>query len=100
MTGVQTCALPIYGYFTGISIAAGDEPANITIDVYPVSGGSAKTANLSLGAREQLSKQLSELLPSIGTQAAGSIQIRSDRPIWSWEILVVNGAMAAAPPLP
>lgn len=87
------------GLFTGLCFATGDRAANITIEVYAAAGGAPKTATITLGPNEQLSRLVSELVSTVTTQMGGYIRIRSDQPIWSWEIYGSGNIMASAPPL-
>jgi hypothetical protein len=87
------------GLFTGLCIAAGASPALVTIEVYGAAGGTAKTATVPVGANQQIAKTLSELVPAVLTQMGGYIRIRSDQPIWAWEIYGSNTVMASGPPM-
>ena len=74
------------GLFTGLAFATGERPANITIEVYEAGGGTPKSRTITLEANQQLGRLVSELVPAVTTQTGGYIRIRSDQPIWSWEI--------------
>jgi hypothetical protein len=87
------------GLFTGIAIATGDSAANVVIEVYPATGGSPKTAALTLEPNRQIAKLISELVPAVTTQMGGYIRIRSDQPIWAWELYGSADVIASAPPL-
>jgi hypothetical protein len=87
------------GYLTGLCLASGDRGASITIDVFPASTGSAKSATLILAPNQQRAGWLQDLVPSVGGQTGGSIRIRSDEPIWACEIFRTDAIMASVPPL-
>jgi hypothetical protein len=87
------------GLFTGLCIAAGANPASVTIEVYGAAGGTPKTATVQLAANQQIAKTLSELVPAVFTQMGGYIRIRSDQPIWAFEIYGSNEVMASGPPM-
>ena len=87
------------GLFTGLCIAAGANPASVTIEVYGAAGGTPKTATVQLGANQQIAKTLSELVPAVSTQMGGYIRIHSDQPVWAWEIYGSNEVMASGPPM-
>jgi hypothetical protein len=87
------------GLFTGLAFATLDQAASITIEVYPPGGGTPKSATISLAANSQLAKQVSELVPAVTTQVGGYIRIRSDHPIWMWEVYGSAEVMASGPPL-
>jgi hypothetical protein len=88
-----------YGLFTGLALASGTTPARITIEIYEASGGSPKSATVTLDANQQLGRLVSELVPGTETQVGGYIRIRSDQPIWAWEIYGSGQVMASGPPL-
>jgi hypothetical protein len=88
-----------YGLFTGLALAAGSAAAQVTIDVYEAAGGSPKSATVSLGATQQMGKLVSELVSGVATQVGGYIRVRSDQPIWAWEIYGSGEVMASGPPL-
>jgi hypothetical protein len=85
--------------FTGLCFVTGAAGATITIDVYTAGGDVRKSGTLTLGANQQLPRLVSELVPSISTQAGGYIRVRSDQPILSWEIYGSTEAFASGPPL-
>ncbi len=87
------------GLFTGLAFATGDSGAQITVEVYQPSGGTPNSATITLGPNQQLSRLVSELIPSVGAQIGGYIRIRSDQPIWAWEIFGSGQVMASGPPL-
>lgn len=87
------------GLFTGLAFATGDRAAGITIDIYPAAGGTPKSQTIILEANQQLARLISELVPAVTVQSGGYIRIRSDAPIWSWEIYGSNLVMASGPPL-
>ena len=87
------------GLFTGLAIATGGNAANITIEVYPSAGGTPKSATITLGPNQQLGRLVSELVDGVATQVGGYIRIRSDQPIWAWEIYGSGEIMASGPPL-
>jgi hypothetical protein len=87
------------GLFTGLAFATGGGAASITIDVYPPGGGPPKSATITLDANQQLGRLVSELVNGTGTQLGGYIRVRSDQPIWAWEIYGSLEAMASGPPL-
>jgi hypothetical protein len=87
------------GLFTGLAFATGANPASVTIEVYEPSGGSPKSATITLGANQQLARLVSELVAGTATQLGGYIRIRSNQPIWAWEIYGSGQVMASGPPL-
>jgi hypothetical protein len=87
------------GLFTGLVLTTSERAASITIDVYEAAGGTPKSRTLTLGANQQISQLISELIPAIVTQMGGYIRVRSDQPIWSWEIYGSDFVMASGPPL-
>jgi hypothetical protein len=87
------------GFFTGLAFATGTAAAKITIEVYPPSGGTPLSAAINLDANQQLSRLLNELVQASANQVGGYIRIRSDQPIWTWEIYGSAGAIASGPPL-
>ena len=87
------------GYFTGLAFATGNAAANITIEVYGPAGGLLGSAPISLGTSQQVSKLLSEFVPPSANQMGGYIRIRSDQPIWAWEIYGSSQTIASGPPL-
>ena len=87
------------GLFTGLAFATGDRAAAITIEVYDATGSAPKTAAITLDANQQRARLISEFIPSITTQIGGYIRIRSDQPIWAWEIYGSGEVMASGPPL-
>src|SRR6202007_1938221 len=74
------------GLFTGLALATGSNAAKITVDVYDSSGGTPKSATITVGANQQVARLISELVSSVTTQLGGYIRVRSDQPIWAWEI--------------
>jgi hypothetical protein len=87
------------GLFTGLAFSTGSVPAQITIDVFGAAGGSPRSATITLGANQQLARLVSELVPGTATQVGGYIRIRSDQPVWAWEIYGSDNVMASGPPL-
>jgi hypothetical protein len=87
------------GLFTGLALAAGSNSATITIDVYPANGGTPKSGTVTVDANKQLGRQISELVSGVETQVGGYIRVRSDNPIWAWEIYGSDQVMASGPPL-
>ena len=87
------------GLFTGLALAAGDTPAMITIEVYGANGGAPQSATVTLDANQQLARLLSEFVSGVSSQLGGYIHIRSDQPIWAWEIYGSDRIMASGPPL-
>ena len=87
------------GLFTGLAFTTGSIAATITIEIYEPSGGTPKAATITLGANQQLGRLISELVTSVTTQMGGYIRIRSDQPIWAWEIYGSGDVMASGPPL-
>lgn len=87
------------GLFTGLCFATGDRTTIITIEIYPPAGGTPKTATITMEPNQQLGRLISELVPAVTTQMGGYIRIRSDQPIWSWEIYGSSEIMASGPPL-
>jgi hypothetical protein len=87
------------GLFTGLALATGADAARITIDVYPSSGGTPKSSTFTLAANQQLARLVSELVAGTETQVGGYIRIRSDQPIFAWEIYGSGEVMASGPPL-
>jgi hypothetical protein len=87
------------GLFTGLAFAAGNSIARVTIEVYEAAGGSPKSGTITLGANQQLARQVSELVAGTAAQVGGYIRIRSDQPIWAWEIYGSGQMMASGPPL-
>jgi hypothetical protein len=87
------------GFFTGLAFATGSAPARITVEVYESRGGSPRFATIPLGANQQLGRLINELVAGVATQLGGYIRVRSDQPIWAWEIYGSGGVMASGPPL-
>lgn len=87
------------GLFTGLAFTTGDRAASITIDIYEAGGGMPNTRTIAIEANQQLGRLISELVPAVTTQMGGYIRIRSDQPIWSWEIYGSDSVMASGPPL-
>ena len=87
------------GLFTGLALASGDVPANITVEVYPASGGFPKSATVQLDHDQQSARLLGEIVNGVSTQVGGYIHIRSDQPIWAWEIYGSDRIQASGPPL-
>jgi hypothetical protein len=86
------------GFFTGVAIAAGSSAATVTIDVFPASGGTPKSATITVPANGQIARVISELVPEVVEQSGGYIRLTSDQPIWAWEIYGTHQAMASGPP--
>lgn len=87
------------GFFTGLAFATGTAAANATIEVHDADGGLVSSSTITLGANQQLSRLLSELVPAAVNQVGGYIRIHSDQPVWLWEIFGSSHAIASAPPL-
>jgi hypothetical protein len=87
------------GLFTGLAFATGSAPAQITIDVFEAAGGSPKSATITLAANQQLARLVSELVAGTATQVGGYIRVRSNQPVWAWEIYGAGNVMASGPPL-
>ncbi len=87
------------GLFTGLALATGDNAAMITIEVYGANGGSPQSATVTLDANQQLARLLSEFVSGVSSQLGGYIHIRSNQPIWAWEIYGSDRIMASGPPL-
>jgi hypothetical protein len=87
------------GLFTGLAFATGDRTATITVDVYDAAGGTPRTATITLEPNQQRARLISEFVSSISVQLGGYIRIRSDQPIWAWEIYGSGDVMASGPPL-
>jgi hypothetical protein len=87
------------GLFTGLAFATGSSAARITIEIFEAAGGAPKSVTITLGANQQLARQVSELVAGAATQVGGYIRIRSDQPIWAWEIYGSAQVMASGPPL-
>ncbi|HYR87119.1 MAG TPA: IPT/TIG domain-containing protein [Terriglobia bacterium] len=87
------------GLFTGLCFATGSQAANITIEVYEAGGGTPRSATIPLAANSQIARQVSELVPAVTTQVGGYIRIRSDQPVWTWEVYGSAEVMASGPPL-
>ena len=84
------------GFFTGLAFAAGNAPAQVTIDVYPADGSTPKSATVNVAANQQWSGLVSGLVSA--ARAVGYIRIRSDQPIWACEIYGTNRILTSAPP--
>jgi hypothetical protein len=87
------------GLFTGLAFATGSTAARITIEIYEPAGGTPKSATITLDPNQQLGRLISELVSSITVQLGGYIKIKSDQPIWAWEIYGSGQVMASGPPL-
>ncbi len=87
------------GLFTGLAIASGNAPATITLDIYPASGQSPKSVTFTMQPNQQLAKLVSEFVPTLTVQLGGYIRIRSDQPIWAWEVYGSGRIMASGPPI-
>ena len=87
------------GLFTGLAFATGSTAASITIEVYDRSGGTPKSVTITLDANQHLGRLVSELVPIAATQTDGYIRVRSDQPIWAWEIYGSGQMLASVPPL-
>jgi hypothetical protein len=87
------------GLFTGLAFATGSSAARITIEIFEAAGGAPKSVTITLGANQQLARQVSELVAGAATQVGGYIRIRSDQPIWAWEIYGSAQVMASGAPL-
>src|SRR5262249_37535104 len=87
------------GMFTALALASGSRKASITIEVYDAAGGMPRTAMVTLEANQQQAQLISQLIPSLTVQFGGYIRVRSDQPIWAWEIYGSTDVMASGPPL-
>ena len=87
------------GLFTGLAIATGAKPANVTVEVFSAAGGPPLSATFTMNANQQISKTLSEIVSSVRSQAGGYIHVHSDQPLWSWEIFGSSTILASAPPM-
>src|SRR5262249_8850593 len=87
------------GLFTGLAMVAGNAPATVTIEIYNSSGGPPKSATITLDSNAYLARLVSELVSGAATQVGGYIHIRSEQPIWAWEIYGSNRILASGPPL-
>jgi hypothetical protein len=87
------------GLFSGLAIVAANAPATVTIEIYTSSGGPPKSTTLTLSTNEYRARLLSELVSGVATQSGGYIHIRSDQPIWAWEIFGSNRILGSIPPL-
>jgi hypothetical protein len=87
------------GLFTGLALATGDASATITIEVYDAAGTTPRSTTITLGANQQTAKLISEFNSAISTHMGGYIRIRSDQPIWAWEVYGSGEVMASGPPL-
>jgi hypothetical protein len=87
------------GLFAGLAIAAGGRPATVTMDVLSASGAAAGSATITIPANQSVSRLISELTPAVTSQTGGYIRIRSDEPVWAWEILESGQVIASVPPL-
>ena len=73
--------------------------AQIEIDVYGPNGGSPASQTIPVDSNHQISRLLSEFVPATATQIGGYVRIRSDQPIWAWEIYGSSRLMVSGPPL-
>jgi hypothetical protein len=87
------------GLFTGLAFATGNAAAQIAIDVYGPNGGLPASQTIPVDSNQQISRLLSEFVPATATQVGGYVRIRSDQPIWAWEIYGSSRVMASGPPL-
>jgi hypothetical protein len=87
------------GLFTGLAIVAGSASATVTVEIYNSTGGAPKSSTITLDSNQYLARLVSELVSGVATQLGGYIHIRSDQPIWAWEIYGSNRILAAGPPL-
>jgi Matrixin/IPT/TIG domain/Carboxypeptidase regulatory-like domain len=87
------------GLFTGLAFATGGASATIRVDVYDASGANSHSATVQLGANQQLARLVSEIVAGVDTQLGGYIQVRSDQPIYAWEIYGSDRVFASGPPL-
>ena len=87
------------GLFTGLAFATGSAAAQIAIDVYGPNGGSPASQTIPVDSNQQISRLLSEFVPATATQIGGYVRIRSDQPIWAWEIYGSSRLMVSGPPL-
>jgi hypothetical protein len=67
--------------------------------VYGSGGGTPRSATIRIEANQQVARLVSELVSGVGTQLGGYIRVRSDQPIWGWEIYGSTQVMASGPPL-
>jgi len=84
-------------YTTGLSLAAGDQGASVTIEVHHPSGGPPKTNTLTLGPNEEIDRVIDQFVPNVGAQLGGYVRVRSDRPIWALQIIENDDDSAVAP---
>jgi hypothetical protein len=87
------------GLFTGLALATGDGEATVTIEVYTAAGSTPKSATFTMAANQYVGRLLSELVPNVTSQIGGYIRVRSNEPIWVWEIYGSAQVLAAGPPL-
>lgn len=87
------------GVFTGIAMAADGDGATVSIDVFTTAGRLSRTATVVLEPDGQRARLLREFVPGSSRRSDGYIRLRSDRPIWAWEIFGTPEAMASGPPL-
>jgi hypothetical protein len=88
------------GLSTMLSIATGATAANVTVEVYPSTGGTPQSATITVKGNQQVSKAVRELVSSVTEQQGGYIRLHSDQPIWSWGTYVSSTILASVPPLP
>ncbi len=87
------------GFFTGFAFASGNMGANVTVEIYPASGGPPKTGTFVIGPNQQIARLVSELVSGLTTQTGGYVRIVSDQPISSVEIIGSSQTMGIVPPL-
>jgi len=87
------------GLFTALALANGNSKASVTIEIYHAAGGTPRTATVTLEANQQQARMISEFIPNFTAQVGGYIRVRSDQPIWAWEIYGSTDVMGSGPPL-
>jgi hypothetical protein len=87
------------GLFTGLALVAGEKAATVSVDVFPPDGSAPRSSTRTLNANQHVGQLISELVTGITTQLGGYIRIRSDEPIWAWEIYGSADLLASGPPL-
>ncbi|HSR51633.1 MAG TPA: hypothetical protein VLV83_12460 [Acidobacteriota bacterium] len=91
------------GALTGITfLNPNDEVANVSIEVFDLFGFPTGQAEIVLQPGEHLPRQLFELIDGFPDQAGGSIRVRSDRPVFSFELFgfLSGGALTALSAVP
>jgi hypothetical protein len=76
-----------FNYFTGVALLNPNaQTASVTLDVFTESGAKTGSTVLTLGARERISKLLTELLPVSAGQMGGYYMLTSNVPIIAQEL--------------